>query len=73
MCRRLEERWNRLRTQVSLRDLTLDVSGKLLAAAAAGALLAPWLRPCAWWMIGAGLLVSIVVKAKYWKRFWGSG
>ena len=67
---RLEDRWKRLRTQVTLQDLMLDVGGKTLAALGLGALLAPCLGRVAWLLIGLGVSLSLIVKAKYWKRFW---
>ncbi len=64
------ERWKRIRVELALGDLLIDVGGKALAALGLGALLAHWLRPCAWGLIVVGLLMSVTVKMKYWKRFW---
>ena len=49
----------------------LDVSGKVLLGLGAGAVLARYLKPCAWLLIVMGIALSATVKAKYWKRFWG--
>ena len=68
--RTLSDRWNRIRTELTLRDLALDVSGKALVALGFGALLAQYLEPYAAGLILAGLVLSATVKAKYWKRFW---
>lgn len=70
MARSLESRWNRIKNEVTLADLSLDVIGKVLVGLGLGALLAERLAPSAWWLVGAGLAMSLVVKAKYWKRFW---
>ena len=69
----MTERWNRIRGHLTPGDLLLDVSGKMLAAFGLGLLAAS--RGCpassAGWMIVLGLLMSLTVKAKHWKRFWG--
>jgi len=70
MSRTLTERWNRVRTEFALRDLILDVVGKFLVGVGIGALLAQHLAHYAGVLIVIGLVCSIVVKAKYWKRFW---
>ena len=66
----MTERWNRIRTEFALGDLTLDVVGKVLVGLGIGALLAAALAPYAWILIIVGLSCSVIVKAKYWKRFW---
>ena len=66
----LTERWNRIRTEFALQDLAVDVVGKVLVGIGIGALLAASLVPYAWWLIIGGLGCSVIVKAKYWKRFW---
>lgn len=69
---RLAERWNRIRTELTFADLLIDVGGKALLALGVGALLAEYLAPIAGALVVVGLLFSVTVKAKYWKRFWGS-
>ena len=54
-----------------MRDLLLDVSGKIMLALGIGALLARYLQPYAWLLLVVGIALSTTVKAKYWKRFWG--
>ena len=66
----LTERWNRIRTEFTLQDLILDVVGKVLVGFGIGVLLAASLAPYAWLLIVVGLGCSVLVKAKYWKRFW---
>ena len=66
----LTERWNRIRTEFALRDLILDVIGKMLVGLGIGVLLAASLAPYAWVLVVVGLSCSVLVKAKYWKRFW---
>ena len=66
----LTERWNRIRTEFALRDLILDVIGKFLVGVGIGAWLAAALAPYAWMLVVVGLSCSLIVKAKYWKRFW---
>ncbi len=68
----LTERWNRVRTQLSLGDLALDVSGKMLAAFGLGLLAAAGGCPASsgGWLMLVGVLMSATVKAKYWKSFW---
>ena len=63
-------RWDRIKANVTLRDLLVDVTGKLLVALGVGALLASWLAPYAAILILGGLALSALVKAKHWKRFW---
>ena len=63
-------RWNRIKTDVTLQDLGQDVLGKVLVALGLGALFAQALLAYAGVLIAVGLLLSVVVKAKYWKRFW---
>ena len=70
--RSLSDRWNRLRTELTLNDLLVDVSGKFLLGLGLGALFVRYLQPYAWVLIGVGLGLSVTVKAKYWKRFWGN-
>ncbi len=70
MGRSLTDRWNRVRGEFALQDLALDVAGKVLLGLGLGALLAAALRPCAWWLVVAGVTCSAVVKTKYWKKFW---
>jgi len=53
-----------------LRDLLLDVSGKVLVGLGLGAWLARYLRSSAWILVIVGVGLSATVKAKYWKRFW---
>ena len=66
----LTERWNRIRAEFALQDLAVDVMGKVLVGLGLGALFATALVPYAWWLIIGGLGCSVIVKAKYWKRFW---
>lgn len=70
MSRSWSRRWDRLKAELTMRDLALDVTGKMLVALGLGALWASVLRPSVWCLIGAGVLLSAVVKVKYWKRFW---
>ena len=64
------QRWNRIRTELTLQDLLLDVSGKALMALGLGACFAQYLARYACGLVIVGLVLSIMVKAKYWKRFW---
>ena len=64
------DRWNRIRTELTLSDLLVDGSGKSLVALGLGALLARFLIAWAWVLIVGGVALSACVKAKYWKRFW---
>ena len=64
------QRWNRIRSEFTLKDLLLDVSGKALVALGLGAHFAQYLARYACGLIIVGLVLSITVKAKYWKRFW---
>lgn len=66
----LNERWERIRPEVTLRDLALDVTGKLLFGIGVGALLASALQPVAWVLVALGLGLSLAVKSKHAKRFW---
>ena len=70
MGRSWSARWDRLKSSVSLKDLMLDILGKVLTAIGLGALLAPYLAGCAWILIGIGVALSLSVKAKYWNQFW---
>jgi Na+/phosphate symporter len=70
MARTLSQRWNRLRTTLTLQDLAVDVSGKILVGVGVGTLLAWALQPYAWILIIIGLVLSATIKAKYWKQFW---
>ena len=64
------QRWNRIRTELTFTDVLLDVSGKVLVALGLGTLFAKWLERYALSLIVVGLILSGLVKAKYWKRFW---
>ena len=68
----LSERWNRIRAHVTLSDLAMDAGGKMLAAFGLGLLAAAGGCPArtGGWMILLGVLMSLTVKAKHWKRFW---
>jgi len=70
MARSFSERWNTIRSEFTLQDLALDVTGKMLVGIGIGALLAAHIAPIAWAVIGVGLGCSAIVKAKHWKRFW---
>ena len=70
MGRSWSERWSRVRTELTLRDLLLDVSGKVLVGLGLGAWLARYLQSSAWILVIVGIGLSATVKAKYWKRFW---
>ena len=70
MARSWSQRWQRVRGELTMTDLMLDVSGKVLAAVGFGAIFARHLASCAWGLIGFGLILSATIKAKYWKRFW---
>ena len=65
------ERWNRIKTKLTLTDLLLDMSGKMLLTLGLGACLASYLAPYAWGLIIVGFGLSVAVKLKYWKQFWG--
>ena len=64
------DRWNRIKPELTLADLCLDVSGKFLFGIGLGAFLAPLLKSLAWAFIAVGVALSVAVKAKYWRRFW---
>ena len=66
-------RWDRVVKSLSPSDLLLDIAGKMLVGLGIGALLATLLLPSAWMLIGLGIGMSAVVKAKYWKLFWADG
>jgi len=70
MSRSFSQRWNRLRSEITLQDLVLDVTGKVLVALGLGAIFAEHIKPYAGVTIFLGLALSVIVKAKYWKRFW---
>jgi hypothetical protein len=70
MSRSFSQRWNRVRSEIALQDLMLDVSGKVLVALGLGAIFAGHIKPYAGVAIFLGLALSVIVKAKYWKRFW---
>lgn len=64
------ERWQRVKAGLTFRDLLLDVFGKILLGIGLGALWAEAVRPYVWCFIGTGVIISAVVKLKYWNRFW---
>ena len=66
----LAERWNRIRSTLTMADLGVDILGKMLVGLGLGALFAGALRPYVWLMILIGVACSGIVKAKYWKQFW---
>ena len=70
MGRSWSQRWNRIKADVTVTDLCVDVSGKILLALGLGAIFARSLAPYASGLIIVGLLLSAAAKAKYWKRFW---
>ena len=70
MRKSLTARWNHVRSTFALSDLLLDITGKVLVALGLGVWLAPILQPYVWLLIIAGVVVSLTVKAKYWKQFW---
>ena len=70
MRRSWSARWDRIKAKVTLGDLLVDITGKIVMALGLGVLLAPWLAPYAPVLILAGLVLSALVKAKYWKQFW---
>ena len=65
------DRWQRIRGDFTLKDLLVDATGKGLVGMGLGVLFADALRPYAWCAIGTGIILSALVKAKHWKRFWG--
>ena len=65
------ERWQRVKAKLTLKDLLLDIAGKMLVGVGIGALCADTLRPYVWCFIGTGVILSAVVKRKYWNQFWG--
>ena len=71
MARSWSRRWEDVKTVLTMRDLVLDVTGKTLVALGCGALWASMIGPYIWCLIGSGVILSAVVKVKYWKRFWG--
>ena len=66
----LGERSHRVIRELTVRDLLVDITGKVLVGLGLGALFAHALRPYMWALIVVGLALSVSVKAKYWKRFW---
>ncbi len=70
MKRTLADRWNRIRSELTMADLGLDILGKMLVGLGLGTLLADRMRPYAMVVIALGVALSLIVKAKYWKRFW---
>jgi len=70
MARSCSQRWDRIKNVVAFQDLLFDVTGKVLVGLGMGALLAQYLQPYAWGLIVVGLALSVMAKAKYWKRFW---
>jgi hypothetical protein len=72
MCGRLSQRWDRVKTELTLNDLVLDASGKILIALGFGALLAERLASYIWCLVGTGLILVLWVKMRHWKKFWGA-
>ena len=76
MAKSWSERWDRIKTDVTLLDLVADSCGKVLVALGIGVILGPQLGDaaaiCAFFLIGAGFPLVFAVKTKYWKRFWGA-
>ena len=70
MGRSWSDRWARIRGELTLTDLMLDVSGKMLLGFGLGVWLADAMRPYAWLFMVGGVALSALVKAKHWKRFW---
>ena len=64
------ERWQRVKADLTLNDLLLDIAGKMLVGVGIGALYADAIRPSLWCFIGSGIILSLLIKAKYSKRFW---
>ena len=64
------ERWQRIKAELTLKDLLLDIFGKILFGIGLGALWADAVRPYVWCFIGTGVIISAIVKLKYWNRFW---
>ncbi len=64
----MSEAWNRVRGHLTLQDLMLDVTGKMLVALGLGALFGDFVRPRAWYFIIGGVLLSVVAKLKYMKH-----
>ena len=63
-------RWQRVKAELTPRDLLLDGAGKMLIGVGLGAFVAQAVRPYVWCVMGAGVLLSGLVKAKAWQRFW---
>jgi F0F1-type ATP synthase assembly protein I len=70
MGRTFSERWAKVREELRLGDLCVDVLGKVLVGVGLGALWAQVIQPVAWGLIAVGAVLMVIVKAKYWKRFW---
>ena len=64
------DRWRRIRADLALKDLLMDIAGKMLIGVGLGVLWAQTLRPYVWCFIGTGAMMSVLVKLKYWNRFW---
>ena len=64
------ERWQRVKADLTLKDVLLDAAGKILIGVGVGALYADAIRPYIWCFIGSGIILSVLVKAKYVKQFW---
>ena len=70
MARSWSERWQRVKADLTLKDLLLDIAGKMLVGVGIGALYADAIRPYSWCFIGSGVILSVLVNTKYVKQFW---
>jgi hypothetical protein len=70
MSKSLADRWDNIRNKIELTDITLDGIGKFLLGMGLGGFLAPWKSSYCVVLVAAGFILTIGVKAKYWKSFW---
>ena len=64
------ERWQRVKAELTFKDVLWDIAGKMLIGVGIGAVYADTIRPYVSCFIGSGIILSLLVKAKYVKRFW---
>ena len=64
------DRWQRIRSELTLKDFLMDIAGKMLVGVGLGVLCAETLHPYVWCFIGTGVILSLLVKLKYWRQFW---
>jgi hypothetical protein len=76
----LAQRWRQVRSELSLPDLLMDVTGKILVAFSVGLLLGltgsghpaalQTLPSAAAFCMVIGVILIAIVKKRYWRRFW---